>query len=66
MAVSGIIGPLLVRAWFASEAARYNEELTRVHGQTSSSDTFRALKDGDRGWSEIAEGRQMGGPGSDG
>ena len=64
--VSGFIGPLLVRAQFVSEATRYNEKLTHATGPTSPSDTFRALKDDDRGWSEIAEDRRMGGPGSDG
>lgn len=64
-AVSGIIRLLLVRARFVSEAAQYNQKQTHVHGQKSAIWQYRTLKDGDRGWSEIAEDRRMGGPRSD-
>ena len=64
--VSGSIGPLIVRGRYWQAASRYNLGAARGTALTSPSDTFRALKDGDRGRSEIAEDRRMGGPGSDG
>ena len=39
---------------------------TRGRGLTSPSDRFRALMFRRRGWSDIAVGRRMGGPRSDG
>jgi len=60
------IGPLLVRAWYMLEAARYNSAQTRVPEHTSAEWQFRDVTVGRRRGSEIHESRWMGGPGSDG